>query len=1227
MADNLGNEEEDEDYQGAGGESSPTMTLLVGQLDRFQVDVFCKAAQKQGVKKSMSFFTKKKGATTDKYTVEDMLTFSKDIIPTSLLKLSNDHAGRAVKIFSLILKYMGESGEPVSPQEGVTICNKLLREGLKRPELRDELYAQLSKQTRNNPNLRSNLKAWELMHLVAATMPPSKDFVSYVSEYIHDCAHDPQQPPEVKSVALKAWSSLKRCAKAGPRRTVPTPEEIEALCSGRTLNTIVFFLDETFEELLYDITTTVLEAVERLANIIKLQNYHTFSLFECRKYVLAKGMVPGETTPDEHIFLDDHKYVADVLADFRTLKGQGTKEAVQSKLLFKKRMFRETDESITEPMFINLSYVQAQHDYLQGNYPVGRDDAAQLAALQMQAEMDAVLKEPPEALSACVEKYITKQVLLTRPHADWVADVQQRYKALEQFSKEDARMQVLRILRSLPYGNSIFFVVKRIEDPIGLLPGRIILGINKRGIHFFRPVPKEYLHSAELRDIMQFGSSHSAVFFKMRVACVLHIFQFETKQGEDICVALQTHINDVMMRRYSKAKAVASDPVSGQQQTLFKGEGAPGTMSFGHVYEKRVADMAKVLDEANNRIAEITSEKAIMQQEIRRMEAELADTVDQLQIEEKVKGQANSLQDQLAKELGDAKTQLVEAEIQMTRLVADLKAKPGPAAPGAKAPVENTAKISALQQKLEEQTKELNSITEKYRSADKVSKQLTKDKQLLENKVTRQEKSNSEEQATMQAKAEEEVLGLKQKLEKAEKEVIDQVEQLASTRALLEEREEELKSVVAEQSELEDLREMKADMERKDAQTSAIIKRQAEQIEQLENLYREEQILRKKYFNKMEDMKGKIRVFCRTRPLSSKDQNQGANFALSFPDEYTLEHPWKEEKKPRSYNFDACLTAASTQSEVFEDTKYLVQSAVDGYNVCIFAYGQTGSGKTYTINGSDENPGLTPRAVKELFKVAERDANKFSFTITCYMMELYQDNLVDLLVTGADRPKLEIKKDAKGWVTVQNASITHVNSWQELQTCINKGMSQRKTAQTQMNAESSRSHLIITAVIESTNLQTQSLVKGKLSFVDLAGSERIKKSGSSGNQLKEAQAINKSLSALGDVISALATEQPHIPYRNHKLTMLMSDSLGGNAKTLMFVNVSPSSDDLEETQNLLGYATRVRSIINDASKNVTTKDMMRLHKQLAHWKAKAGAGPIDTLDLHEIVDQKLDENL
>jgi hypothetical protein len=109
-------------------------------------------------------------------------------------------------------------------------------------------------------------------------------------------------------------------------------------------------------------------------------------------------------------------------------------------------------------------------------------------------------------------RYITKAVLMTRPRDEWLADVMSRYKALEQFSNEEARLQFLRILRSLPYGNSIFFSVKRIEDPIGLLPAKLILGINKRGVHFFRPVPKEYLHSAELRDIMQFGSSTQVRF-------------------------------------------------------------------------------------------------------------------------------------------------------------------------------------------------------------------------------------------------------------------------------------------------------------------------------------------------------------------------------------------------------------------------------------------------------------------------------------------------------------------------------------------------------------------------------------------------------------------------------------------------------------------------------------------------------------------------------------------
>ena len=212
-------------------------------------------------------------------------------------------------------------------------------------------------------------------------------------------------------------------------------------------------------------------------------------------------------------------------------------------------------------------------------------------------------------------------------------------------------------------------------------------------------------------------------------------------------------------------------------------------------------------------------------------------------------------------------------------------------------------------------------------------------------------------------------------------------------------------------------------------------------------------------------------------------------------------------------------------------------------------------------------------------------------------------------------PKLDIKKDAKGWVTVTNSTVVPVGSKEDIMNVIDAGLSVRKTTSTKMNVESSRSHLIFSLIIETTDLQTQQVTRGKLSFVDLAGSERVKKSGATGDTMKEAQAINKSLSALGDVISALADEKAHIPYRNHKLTMLMSDSLGGNAKTLMFVNVSPADGNLEETQNSLTYATRVRTIKNSASKDTANKEMVRLKAALATWRAKAGEMGPETQDI------------
>jgi len=172
----------------------------------------------------------------------------------------------------------------------------------------------------------SRARAWELFHLTASTMPTNKEFIGLVSEYIHNCAQsDPDG--EARRMAARTWASLKRSAKAGPRRTLPTLDEIDALIGGRKLRTIVFFLDETFEDLEYDATTTVSEAVEAVAGVIRLTNFTTFTLFECRR-ASRPDKAPQEAAMDEHLLLDDNKYVADVLADLKG--GRAAKEGASS---------------------------------------------------------------------------------------------------------------------------------------------------------------------------------------------------------------------------------------------------------------------------------------------------------------------------------------------------------------------------------------------------------------------------------------------------------------------------------------------------------------------------------------------------------------------------------------------------------------------------------------------------------------------------------------------------------------------------------------------------------------------------------------------------------------------------------------------------------------------------------------------------------------------------------
>ncbi len=281
--------------------------------------------------------------------------------------------------------------------------------------------------------------------------------------------------------------------------------------------------------------------------------------------------------------------------------------------------------------------------------------------------------------------------------------------------------------------------------------------------------------------------------------------------------------------------------------------------------------------------------------------------------------------------------------------------------------------------------------------------------------------------------------------------------------------------------------------------------------------YKKEMTLRKKYYNIIEDMKGKIRVYCRVRPFNKMEREKGSVYATFFPDDMTIEVQTSRDKK--SFTFDQCFQSNSTQEAVFEDTQNLIQSAMDGYNVCIFAYGQTGAGKTHTMYGNPEMPGIAPRAMSELFRLIEENRGTFETRVRCYMVELYNDGLVDLLKAKKDEEKpLTIKQDAKGIVFVQGATIQDCATLDDLIRFQQYGDSQRHVAATAMNAVSSRSHLIFSILVEAKNVTTGVASVGKLTLVDLAGSERAGKTGATGDRLKEAQSINMSLSALGDVI-------------------------------------------------------------------------------------------------------------
>ncbi|XP_068093065.1 kinesin-like protein KIF27 isoform X1 [Hyperolius riggenbachi] len=339
-----------------------------------------------------------------------------------------------------------------------------------------------------------------------------------------------------------------------------------------------------------------------------------------------------------------------------------------------------------------------------------------------------------------------------------------------------------------------------------------------------------------------------------------------------------------------------------------------------------------------------------------------------------------------------------------------------------------------------------------------------------------------------------------------------------------------------------------------------------------------------------------VKVAVRIRPLLSKEilHNQQVCVRLVPNTQQVIIG------KDRLFTFDYVFGKASSQDDVYSNCiKPLLVSLIEGYNATVFAYGQTGSGKTYTIGGghvasvADEEKGIIPRAIQELFQMIYENHN-IDFTVKVSYIEVYREELRDLLELETNVKDMHIREDDKGNTVIVGAKECQVESADEVMSLLEAGSALRHTGTTQMNEHSSRSHAVFTITIcqqrdkngnidDNESTRSVQMITSKFHFVDLAGSERVTKTGNTGERFKESIQINSGLLALGNVISALADPKrkiTHVPYRDAKITRILKDSLGGNAKTVMITCISPSTSNFDESLNSLKYANRARNIKN-----------------------------------------------
>ncbi|KAM7287807.1 kinesin-like protein KIF17 [Ixodes scapularis] len=383
-----------------------------------------------------------------------------------------------------------------------------------------------------------------------------------------------------------------------------------------------------------------------------------------------------------------------------------------------------------------------------------------------------------------------------------------------------------------------------------------------------------------------------------------------------------------------------------------------------------------------------------------------------------------------------------------------------------------------------------------------------------------------------------------------------------------------------------------------------------------------------------------VKVVVRCRPMNAREKEEKCQTIVSIDGsagQCSLLNPADRGAPPKCFTFDGAYDVDSTTEQIYFDIVYpIVESVSEGYNGTVFAYGQTGCGKSFSMQGcrlpqQSKQKGIIPRAFEHIFEaIAAADASKY--LVHASYLEIYNEDIRDLL---ADDPKkkVDLKEHPDKGVYVPGLSLHPVQDVQSCEAVMERGWKNRSVGATLMNADSSRSHSVFTIHLEQMELTGRKCIRsGKLNLVDLAGSERQAKTGATGERLREATKINLSLSALGNVISALVDgRSKHIPYRDSKLTRLLQDSLGGNTRTLMLACLSPADSNYDETLSTLRYANRAKNIQNRPCVNEDPKDALlreyreeleRLKQLLTgrNFRASREHTPPDEEDTNKVMD-------